>query len=236
MEYVLLTGATSSIGTSIAIALSNQYVLILAGRNLDELKLTQSKLEGTGHLIWNCDFLEENISESLILFLNTKSIKINHFLHLSGWFSIIPIRLQNSQDTLKSFQINVFSAIEIISVLTKKEYKQNIKNILFFSSISSIRGVPGYSIYASAKSALLGLMKSLAIELKPVKVNTIILGAVRTKTTEDLIKEKEEFINNQIPLGLASDTVLNSWILFLLEGKTWMTGQKIIIDGGATVL
>ena len=236
MEYVLLTGATSSIGTSVAIALSNQYVLILAGRNLEELKLTQSKLEGTSHLIWHCDFLNENITESLIQFLDRESININHFLHLSGWFSIIPIRLQKNQDTLKSFQINVFSAIEIISLLTKKESRQHIKNILFFSSISCIRGVAGYSIYASAKSSLLGLMKSLAIELKPVKVNTIILGAVKTKTTENIIIANEAFFNNQIPLGLASDTVLNSWILFLLEGKTWMTGQKIIIDGGATVL
>jgi NAD(P)-dependent dehydrogenase (short-subunit alcohol dehydrogenase family) len=236
MEFVLLTGATSSIGTAVAIALSNQYVIILAGRNLDELKLTQSKLEGTGHLIWNCDFLSDNIYDSLTQFLNSNSIKISHFLHLSGWFSIVPIRLQKKQDTLKSFQINVFSAIEIISVLTKKEYKQDLKNILFVSSISSIRGVSGYSVYASAKSALLGLIKSLAIELKPVKVNTIVLGAVRTKATEDIIKENEAFINNQIPLGLASDTVLNSWVLFLLEGKTWMTGQKIIVDGGATVL
>ncbi len=236
MEYVLLTGATSSIGTSVAIALSNQYILILAGRNLEELRLTQSKLEGSGHLIWNCDFLSDNISESLVQFLNSNSIKINHFLHLSGWFSIAPIRLQKKQDTLKSFQVNVFSAIEIISILSKKEYKQELKNVLFFSSISSIRGVSGYSVYASAKSALLGLMKALAIELKPVKVNTIVLGAVRTKATEDIIKENEAFINNQIPLGLASDTVLNSWVLFLLEGKTWMTGQKIIIDGGATVL
>ena len=236
MEYVLITGANSSIGTSLAIALSSKYAIILAGRNLDELKLTQSKLEGTGHFIWNCDFLCENISESLIQFLNSNSIKINHFLHLGGWFSIVPIRLQKKQDTLKSFQINVFSAIEIISVLTKKEYKQNLKNILLFSSISSIRGIPGYAVYASAKSALLGLMKSLAIELKPVKINTIVLGAVKTKATQDIINENEAFFHNQIPLGLASDTVLNSWALFLLEGKTWMTGQELIIDGGTSVL
>jgi NAD(P)-dependent dehydrogenase (short-subunit alcohol dehydrogenase family) len=236
MEYVLLTGANSSIGTAIAITLSDKYAIILSGRNLDELKLTQSKLKGTGHLIWKCDFLNENISESLISFLNSNSIKPDHFLHLGGWFSLSPIRLQKKQDTLKLFQINVFSAIEIISVLSKKEYKQNLKNILLFSSISSIRGITGYSVYAAAKSALLGLMKSLAIELVPIKVNTIVLGAVRTKTTEYIIKGKEEFLNNQIPLGLAKEEVLNEWMLFLLEGNTWMTGQKIIIDGGATVL
>lgn len=236
MEYVLLTGATSSIGTAIAIALSKKYTIILSGRNFDELKLTQSKLKGTGHLIWKCDFLNDNITENLISFLNSNSIKPNHFLHLGGWFSLSPIRLQKKQDTQKLFQINVFSAIEIISVLSKKEYKQNLKNILLFSSISSIRGIPGYAIYASAKSSLLGLMKSLAIELVPTKVNTILLGAVKTKATTNIINDNEVDLNNKIPLGLAQDDVLNEWVLFLLEGKTWMTGQKIIIDGGTTIL
>ena len=123
-----------------------------------------------------------------------------------------------------------------MSVLSKKEFRTHLNNVLFFSSISSIRGNAGYSVYASAKSALLGLMRSLAIELKPIKINAIILGAVKTKATEFIINEKEEYLNTHIPLGLAQDDVLNNWMLFLLEGKTWMTGQEIIIDGGATVL
>jgi NAD(P)-dependent dehydrogenase (short-subunit alcohol dehydrogenase family) len=225
MECVLLTGATSSIGTAIAVSLSYKYIIILAGRDIEELNLSKSKLQGDGHLIWKCDFLCDDISLSLKEFLDFYAIKPNHFLHLGGWFSIAPIRLQKKQDTHKSFQINVFSAIEIVSVLSKKEYKKNIKNILFFSSISTIRGKAGYAIYASAKSALLGLMKTLAVELVPINVNVILLGAIRTKQTEYIIKENEVFLNNQIPLGLAQDDVLNSWMLFLLEGKTWMTGQ-----------
>ena len=236
MEYVLLTGITSSIGTNIAISLSQKFGIILAGRNVVEMDLIKSKLKGDGHLIWQCDFLNDNVAQSLKDFLNLNDIKPSHFLHLGGWFSLSTIRLQKKEDTLKSFQINVFSAIEIISVLSKKEYKYNLKNILFFSSISCIRGKTGYAIYASAKSALQGLMKSLAIELNPVKVNTVVLGAVLTKATEHILKDKEVFLNNHIPLGLAKEDVLNEWVLFLLKGKTWMTGQEIIIDGGASVL
>ena len=236
MEYVLLTGATSSIGNAIAVSLSDKYAIILAGRNLEEIELVKAQLKGKDHLIWQCDFVKENISESLKQFLQDNKIQPSHFLHLSGSFSIKPIRLQKAEDTLKSFQINVFSAIDIMSVLSKKEFRTHLNNVLFFSSISSIRGNAGYSVYASAKSALLGLMRSLAIELKPIKINAIILGAVKTKATEFIINEKEEYLNTHIPLGLAQDDVLNNWMLFLLEGKTWMTGQEIIIDGGATVL
>lgn len=236
MEYVLLTGITSSIGSSIAISLSKKFSIIMSGRNIEEINIVKSKLNGDGHLIWQCDFLNDNISQSLKDFLELNDIKPNHYLHIGGYFSISPIRLQKKEDTLKSFQVNVFSAIEIIRVLNKKEYKLKLKNILFFSSISSIRGKSGFAIYASAKSALHGLMKSLAIELSPIKVNSIILGAVMTKTTENMLLDKEDFLNSHIPLGLAKDDVLNEWINFLLTKKTWMTGQELIIDGGATVL
>jgi len=236
MEYVLLTGATSSIGNAIAVSLSKKYKIILAGRNLEEMNFIKARLQGEGHLIWQCDFVNDNVSQSLKLVLQNNKVQPSHLLHLGGWFTIKPIRLQETKDTLKSFQINVFSVIEIINVLSKKEFKASLKNVLFFSSISSIRGNAGFAVYAAAKSALLGLMKSLAIELNPTKVNAIILGAVKTKATESILKDKEDFLNNHIPLGLAQEDVLNEWMLFLLEGKTWMTGQEIIIDGGATVL
>ena len=236
MEYVLLTGIISSIGSAIAISLSEKFGVILVGRNIEEMYFIKSKLKGDCHFIWECDFLKDNVAESLKNFLQLNHVKPSHFLHLGGLFSLSTIRLQKKENTLQSFQINIFSAIEIISVLSKKDYRSNMKNILFFSSISSIRGKTGYSIYASAKSALHGLMKSLAIELNPVKVNTIILGAVLTKATESVLKDKQDFLNDHIPLGLANDDVLNDWVLFLLTSKTWMTGQEIIIDGGASVL
>ena len=236
MEYILLTGITSSIGGEIALSLSKKYKIILAGRNLSEMNSIKDNLQGKDHLIWECDFAKDNVSESLKLFLLKVEICPAHFLHLGGLVTINPIRLQKAEDTLKSFQVNVFSAIEIVSVLSKKEFKTSLKNVLFFSSISSIRGKSGFAVYASAKSALLGLVKSLSVELKPIKVNAIILGAVKTKATEAILKNKEDFLNSHIPLGLAQEDVLNDWILFLLEGKTWMTGQEIIVDGGATVL
>lgn len=236
METILLTGVTSSIGEELALFLSKKYRIILSGRDNNKLSNLSNKLYGENHIIWCCDFVNENISESLEFFLRKFEIKINHFLHVGGDFSISPIRLQKKENTLKSFQVNVFSAIEIISVLSKKEFKSELKNILFFSSISTKSGKAGYAVYAAAKSALIGLTKSLAIELNPIKVNCLVIGAVVTKTTEFIIKGIEETLNSHIPLGLSNSSVLNEWVLFLLEKDIWMTGQEVIIDGGATVL
>lgn len=236
METVLITGSTSSIGEELAILLSEKYRIILSGRDMTKLSNLKSKLCGVNHLIWVCDFVCDNISVSLFEFLSKFQVKPTHFLHVGGDFSISPIRLQRKEKTLESFQVNVFSAIDIIGALSKKEYRRELKNIVFFSSISASRGKPGYAVYSAAKSSLLGLTKSLAIELNPVRVNCFVLGAIKTKGTENIISAREEILNSHIPLGLGKPNALNDWVLFLLEKNSWMTGQELIIDGGATVL
>lgn len=236
METVLITGSTSSIGEELAISLSKRYIIILSGRDISKLSKLKSKLCGENHFIWVCDFVNDNISLSLLEFLDKFQIRPTHFLHVGGDFSISPIRLQKIDKTLESFQVNVFSAIEIVAVLSKKEYKKELKNIVFFSSISALRGKPGYAVYSAAKSSLIGLTKSLAIELNPIRVNCFVLGAIMTKATESLMRDKTEVLNSHIPLGLGRSNALNDWVLFLLEKNNWMTGQELIIDGGATVL
>jgi short-subunit dehydrogenase len=188
MEKVLITGVSSSIGESIAIKLSSKYIIILSGKNLDYLNQVKNKLNGRDHQIWVCDLLIDSISDSFVKFLIENKIKPNHFLHLGGSFTTSPLRLIKKSDINNSFQINIFSAIEIISILSRKEYRSDVKNIIFVSSISIKKGFPGYSVYSSAKSALLGLTKTLSIELSPIKVNCIVLGSVFSKKTNEFIK------------------------------------------------
>lgn len=236
METVLITGSTSSIGQELAIFLSKKYRIILSGRDSAKLTNLKSQLYGENHLMWVCDFVNDKISESLLEFLNKFEIKPTHFLHVGGDFSVSPIRLQKKEKTFQSFQVNVFSAIDIASVLSKKEFKKELKNIVFFSSISALRGKSGYAVYSAAKSSLIGLTKSLAIELSPIKVNCFVLGAIMTNATENLLSDKQEILNSHIPLGLGKSNTLNDWTTFLLKKNNWMTGQELIIDGGATVL
>jgi short-subunit dehydrogenase len=235
MEFVLITGVTSSIGESIALDLSNKFSIVLSGRSSENLINLKNRLKGDNHLIWECDLIENNITSSLENFLKNHKIKLSHFLHLGGEFSISPIRLQTKSNIFNSFQINVFSAIEIISVLSKLEHRKNLKNILFFSSISTKKGYSGYSVYSSAKSSLTGLTKSLAIELKPTKINCLVLGPIQTSRTLSFIQNNIDNINNIIPLGIANSDVLTQWVSFFLQKNNWMTGQEIIIDGGATI-
>lgn len=238
MEWVLLTGGNSSLGFSVAKHLSTSFNLVVSVRDVGkfQLKLQELKSINPNILLWICDFEKNEIQVSFKKFLQENEIKINHFVNFSGMFEVSPLRLLKSEVLDKMFKINVQSAIEISSVLAQKVYRSELKNVIFISTISAIRGNAGYSTYASSKSALHGFARSLSVELAPTKVNTIILGPVKTERTKDMLKDKEEYLNEHLPLGLANEDVLNPWLEFLLIHPTWMTGQEIVIDGGATVL
>lgn len=237
--YVLITGCNSDIGSSIAKDLAKDENLILAGRNLVELKqLKKSLLNSSNHIIWEIDLTVSDIPKRLLDFLKSNNANISSFIHVAGLFKLFPVRLTKKNDLDNMFKVNVLSAIQIVSVLAKKEFKIALKNIIFISSISALRGKAGYSVYSSSKAALIGLAKSLAVEMqKHTAVNTLVLGAINTKATVHIMKPQEDTLNAHIPLGIGKTDSITKWVSFLIKNHdTWVTGQEIVIDGGATAL
>ena len=121
--------------------------------------------------------------------------------------------------------------------------------IVNVSSVHAIATSSNIAAYAASKGALVALTRALAIELAPdqIRVNSVLPGAVDTQMLREGLKRGhlvgtniKELINN-----LAERTVIGrvgkpkeiaQAILFLVDGKrsSFMTGQSLIVDGGAT--
>lgn len=107
------------------------------------------------------------------------------------------------------------------------------------SSLWSIRGESGNSVYAASKGAINSLVYSLAKELAPkVNVNAILPGAVRTSMTEKLLDSEVGLKQlKDYPLGFGTPADVVNVVKFLLSDESaWITGQTINVDGGRTVL
>lgn len=80
---------------------------------------------------------------------------------------------------------------------------------------------------------MLGIEKSLASELYPnVRVNAVLPGAVRTRTT-NFLYESIDSPNPRYLLGDGKASDISNGISFLLSEKArWITGQEVIVDGG----
>ncbi len=234
-NYTLVTAATSSMALNLIQKTSNNKKLIIHARSEEVLNEKLPILSRNPNIKkWICDFSEvENIKSSLSNLLLSNEITIDEFVHFAGILGIGAVKNIPIQTSKKIFDVNFFSALEIIKVLISNTNKKSVKNIVLISALSSLFGDKGNSLYVASKSALDGLVRSLSLELAPqTRINSILPGGVYTHMTSKVMeKDSKLLINN--PLGAGNISDVTDFVEFLLSDKSrWITGQNLVIDGG----
>ena len=244
-EFILVTGATSGLGLSLVEKLVEQGESVLAcGRNFEHFP-DLSKFGGG--ITKNYTFDLRNVSDlaaSLRTYIEEKNIRVKGFVHCAGVSPISPLRMMNASAIQDVFAVNLFSAMEILRVLTRKRINHSaLKSVVLISSIASIRGTSGMSAYCASKGALDSMARALAVEFAPkVRINTVRPGALPTDilkkagvspiVTEDFQAHPEAH-GSLLGCGELSD--VTELVHFLLsENARWITGQCFNVDGGVT--
>ena len=247
-KTILITGAGSGIGRAISQHLSkNTYSLILLGRNLHNLETTKSSLKNSAnHLCISCDIrqkkdvakaLEKNKIKSLYAIVANAGVGgENNYSADDRWQEIIDTNLTGTYNTIQE------------SLTYLKKNRTSFKKIVILSSILARLGVPGYSAYCASKAGLLGLTRSLAIELAQDKilVNALCPGWVDTEMAHEGLrafskslqiskKEALEQAMSDVPLGKMSkpDEIAQLIAFLISDDQTSMTGQTLDINNGA---
>lgn len=238
----MITGASSGIGQGIAIACAGQGAkVLLMGRNVERLEETvQLCANGLGHAYFSVDLQQVGgWQEELTAFLKAHA-PIQGFVHAAGISPTIPLKVMKSQQMLDCFQLNVFSAVQLIQLITKPGIKSpEGMSVVLISSVMSEAGEKGKSLYAMTKAALVALVKSLALEYaeKRIRFNAVSPAVVDTPLSLGSHYRKEEEAMREVlkqhPLGLGSAADVGNASVFLLsEASRWVTGTNLIVDGG----
>ena len=140
-------------------------------------------------------------------------------------------------------RVHVFSFIELVRLITKKNNCNPFASIVAISSISSIRGDKAKVSYCTVKGALDSAVLPMAIELgetKKIRVNTVNPAWIRTdmyyEAVEKLGEEKTKKIEQRQFLGIAEPEEISNIVAFLLSpAASQITGQSIVVDGGFIV-
>lgn len=240
-KTVLVTGASSGIGRETAILLSHlQARVVLAARNPERLQAARDALSGTGHLVQTVDL---SASEEIPKWLQSVAAQtgpIHGVVHAAGKQAAIPIRSASRVRIDDLVQTNLYSAIMLARGLAHKSCRPaEGASLVFLSSVVAFAGKPALSVYGATKAALVGLTKSLAIELAPdrVRVNCIAPGFVQTEMFEQarelMTDEQVRALEQQHPLGFGTPRdVANAAAFLLADTGRWITGSTLLVDGG----
>ncbi len=137
-------------------------------------------------------------------------------------------------------EVNLSGAFYITQAVSEQMIAQGSGRIIFIGSAGSITGGGGSAAYSAAKAGINGLVRALSKELAPrgITVNAVLPALIET----DLLKDKEPDVEkrnkyiDRIPVGrFGTPEDVAYMVLFLAsEYAGFVTGQNIIVDGGAT--
>ena len=169
--------------------------------------------------------------------IQKSKMEIHGLVNIAGINRDAYFNMISYQDIIDTFQVNVYSQIILSQYIVKlmQRYKTE-GSIVFTSSITALDGNAGQVTYGASKAALLGAMRSMALELgtNGIRVNAVCPGVIKTPMTEKLsqevIESKEKMM--EIPRLGEADEVADVFMYLMSDLSTHISGQTIRVDGG----
>ena len=236
-KTILVTGASSGIGRSIAIECSKMGAsVIITGRDSKRLQCTYEMLEGNEHLKIEADLTTDKGVQDIV-----ESIpKVDGVVFSAGINDKSLIKNIDKDEIDKMMNINVASPILLMQSLMKNKKLNKHLSVVMISSVSAYYPSVSNGLYAASKGALNSFSGVLALELLPLKgrVNCIQPAFVETDMLNKYtLQEEIEKIKENYPLGRFArpEEVAYAAIYFLSDASQWVTGNLFVMDGGFTL-
>lgn len=239
---VLITGASSGIGRETAIVLSRLGAeIVLSGRDEDRLKATLSQLEGNEHRVEAFDLDATPEIPRWVQSITSEGRPLYGLVHSAGVQSSLLLRSLAVEQFDRVVRTNLTAAVMLAKGFRLRGCNAGSGSVVLLSSVTGLAGRAGVAAYAASKSALIGLVKSLALELArdSIRINCVAPGFVKTpmldRLESSLTDEQYSALEEMHPLGFGTPRDVAYAIAFLLaDTGRWITGTTLVVDGGYT--
>jgi 3-oxoacyl-[acyl-carrier protein] reductase len=133
--------------------------------------------------------------------------------------------------------VNAGGAVRSVQACLPAMRARGYGRIVLTSSITGpVTGHPGFAPYGASKAAMLGFMRSAAVELarSGVTINAVLPGNVTTPGFIDTSDEHQRRMIASIPMGRCAEPDEVGWAVRFLAAPEagYITGQTLIVDGG----
>ena len=244
-KTAFVIGGTGGIGKATCIQLAKDGFNVIIHYNKNKVLAEEIKSEVEKHkqkaIIVSADILIDIEIKDMIYKGIRAFDKIDILVNCAS--TVIPnIKFQDLlwTDYLEQIEVNIKSTFTLIQAVVPEMIKNGYGKIINIGSLSAEKPNAEWSHYITAKSALIGLTKSLAFELAPkgIRINMVTPSLVNTELTADIPEKIKLLTAAQTPLrrlALAAD--IAGIISFLASEKSdFLAGENIRVNGGQVML
>ncbi len=237
-KTLLVLGGSSDIALAYLRACNARYDTIVAQYCSHKEELEKLGKESEADLLpVRADLSDPDSVQDLLAFLREQKIAPDYVLHCpAGKTALARVEQFDRTALQRELEIEVFSILEIMKELAAHMQEQQFGRICFVLSSVTESPVAYQTTYNVAKHALLGAMKSLAVDLagKKITVNAISPSRVDTKFNEGA----SPFVIKQAMAGTplrrlaVPEDLVGAIALFLSDENEYVTGENLLIAGG----
>ncbi|KOY17866.1 SDR family oxidoreductase [Paenibacillus xylanivorans] len=234
-KRVIILGGTSGIGfaTAEAAAREGAYLVVVSSKK-EKVDRAVSRLpEGTeGYAV---DLTNE---EQVRKFFSNIG-EFDHLVFTAG----DPMMIENLDTTDVETAQQLFNLRYWGAFMAAKYGSRNIRrggSITLTSGVAGARPQKGVTVAASICGAVESLTRALAVELSPLRVNTVCFGIMRTEFWNDVPEEHRntmyENVGESLPVGRIGEPEDGAEAFLYLMRENYSTGQIVVVDGGSILV
>lgn len=240
-QAALVTGASQGLGRAIAEALARCGARVACvARNVERLQSTVAAIESAGGtaLALPCDVNDAESVKDVVGQVTGQWGRLDILVNNAGITrdTLIPRMGDDQWDDV--IQTNLRGTFLFTRAVTRPMMQARRGRIINITSVSGLRGNVGQANYAASKAGVIGLTRSVALELagRNVTVNAVAPGFIETEMTAALGEAVQAEVQKRIPLKrLGSPDDVAGLVLYLAsDAAAYITGQVLAVDGGLT--
>ncbi len=249
-KVALVTGANSGIGMAIATRFAQEgaHVVVnyLPGGDRQAQAEAEAQAFATPSIAVGGDVSKRADVENLVAQAVAKFGRVDIAVNNAGIEIKRPFLDVTDDEWNKVLNVNLFGAFLLSQVAARQMVKQGVSaggqggKIVNISSVHEDIPFPEYTAYCASKGGVRMMMRNLAMELAPYKinVNNIAPGAIATPINQSVLNDPEASKNaiSEIPWGRFGrpEEVASVAVFLASDEAEYVTGSTYYVDGGLT--
>ena len=234
-QVAVVTGAARGIGRGIASVLAAEGAQVVV---VDvDAELGAATAAELGGIAVEADVTDGASVASMAARVVEDLGRIDILAANAGIYPFADLDALDEQVWNRVMDLNVGGAVRSVRACLPAMRARGYGRIVLTSSITGpITGQPGFAHYGASKAAMLGFMRSAAVELAQtgVTINAVMPGNVSTPGFADTSDEHQARMLTSIPMGRYAEPEEVGWaVRFLASPEAgYITGQTLVVDGG----